>query len=106
MQKKISILLITLFIALSSASGIESATKTAEYLFTYDCTIKNIAIKAHEYYFGKVDAERIEFTEGRGIVLSPPQEGEALNYFIFPYVEIDGERFADIETTFYYEDMR
>lgn len=56
------------------------------------------------YYFGAIDEKRVEFTQGRGIVLAPPQEGGALNYFIFPYVEINGERFNDIETTFYYEE--
>ncbi|HLD29540.1 MAG TPA: transglutaminase-like domain-containing protein, partial [bacterium] len=55
----------------------------------------------YEYFFGAVDEKRVEFTQGRGIVLVPsPQNGEALNYFIYPYVEIDGKRSDDVETAF------
>ncbi len=41
-------------------------------------------------YFGALPSDRIEFSAGRDIVLNPPQKGEPLNYFIYPYVEIDG----------------
>lgn len=53
-----------------------------------------------EYYFGNLDKNRIEFTVGRDIVLSPAQNGEPLNYFIYPYVEIDGKMAYGIETSF------
>jgi transglutaminase-like putative cysteine protease len=42
-------------------------------------------------YYEKIPNDRIEFTAGRDIVLNPPQEGEPLNYFIYPYVEVDGK---------------
>jgi len=42
-------------------------------------------------YFGTLPSDRIEFSAGRDIVLNPPQKGEPLNYFIYPYVEIDGK---------------
>jgi transglutaminase-like putative cysteine protease len=41
-------------------------------------------------YFGTLPNDRIEFTLGRDLVLAPPQKGEPLNYFIYPYAEIDG----------------
>jgi transglutaminase-like putative cysteine protease len=44
-----------------------------------------------EYYFGAVDENRIAYGIGRDIVLNPPQEGEKLNYFMYPYAEVDGK---------------
>jgi transglutaminase-like putative cysteine protease len=41
-------------------------------------------------YFGTIPNDRIEFTAGRDIVLSPPQRGEPLNYFVYPYAEAQG----------------
>jgi transglutaminase-like putative cysteine protease len=41
-------------------------------------------------YFGTIPNDRIEFTAGRDIVLSPPQRGEPLNYFVYPYAEAGG----------------
>ncbi len=60
----------------------------------------------YEYFFGAVDENRIEFSEGRDIVLEPPQHGGPLNYFVFPYVEIDGEPFDNVEASFIYEDVK
>jgi transglutaminase-like putative cysteine protease len=42
-------------------------------------------------YFGTIPNDRIEFTAGRDIVLSPPQHGEPLNYFVYPYAEAHGK---------------
>lgn len=42
-------------------------------------------------YYEKLPNDRIEFTAGRDIVLNPPQKGEPLNYFIYPYVEVGGK---------------
>ena len=44
-----------------------------------------------EYYFGAVDESRIAFGTGRDLVLNPPQAGEPLNYFMYPYAEADGK---------------
>jgi transglutaminase-like putative cysteine protease len=41
-------------------------------------------------YFGTIPNDRIEFTVGRDIVLSPAQRGEPLNYFVYPYAEAAG----------------
>ena len=32
----------------------------------------------------------MEFGTGRDLVLAPPQAGEPLNYFMYPYAEADG----------------
>jgi transglutaminase-like putative cysteine protease len=44
-----------------------------------------------DYYFGGLSADRIEFTLGRDVPLVPKQAGKPLNYFIYPYCEIDGK---------------
>jgi transglutaminase-like putative cysteine protease len=44
-----------------------------------------------EYYFGAVDESRIAIGTGRDLVLNPPQSGEPLNYFMYPYAEADGK---------------
>lgn len=59
----------------------------------------------HEYYFGAVDENRVEFTNGRDIILEPPQNNGGLNYFIFPYVEVDGRIYENIEVEFKYQEL-
>lgn len=44
-----------------------------------------------EYYFGAVDESRIAIGTGRDLILTPPQSGEPLNYFMYPYAEADGK---------------
>jgi transglutaminase-like putative cysteine protease len=44
-----------------------------------------------EYYFGAFDPDRVLFAQGRDIRLSPPQAGDPLNYFVYPYAELDGK---------------
>jgi transglutaminase-like putative cysteine protease len=45
----------------------------------------------HDYYFGHLDATRVAFTMGRDLELAPHQQGDPLNYLIYPYVEVDGK---------------
>lgn len=62
----------------------------------------------HDYYFGSLDPHRVEFTKGRDLVLSPPQQGEPLNYFVYPYVEFDGKPLADknrVKLSFSYKNV-
>lgn len=50
------------------------------------------------YYFGNLDAHRILISTGREIRLSPePPEGLAVNYFVRPYIDVDGWRHDDFE---------
>jgi transglutaminase-like putative cysteine protease len=58
-----------------------------------------------EYFFGALDENRVEFSRGRDLILTPPQQGEPLNYFVFPYAEIDGQPHAGVETTVTYRDV-
>jgi transglutaminase-like putative cysteine protease len=42
------------------------------------------------YLFGNLDPDRVQFTMGRDIVLTP-HTAEPLNYFIYPHAESDGK---------------
>jgi transglutaminase-like putative cysteine protease len=55
------------------------------------------------YFFGAHDDNRVQFTLGRDIRLDPPQQGELLNYFIYPYGEVDGKPLA-LESKFSFQD--
>jgi transglutaminase-like putative cysteine protease len=57
-----------------------------------------------EYFFSAHDENRVEFTVGRDLTLRPKQQGEPLNYFVYPYAEIDGKPFASVERSFSYRD--
>lgn len=57
-----------------------------------------------DYFFGAHDADRMQFTVGRDIALSPRQRGEALNYFIYPYVEANGKPYSNISDAFSFSD--
>lgn len=55
------------------------------------------------YFFGAHDYNRVQFTVGRDIRLDPAQQGEPLNYFIYPYGEIDGKPIK-LESAFSFQD--
>ncbi|MEE2642107.1 MAG: transglutaminase domain-containing protein [Planctomycetota bacterium] len=59
-----------------------------------------------DYFFGNLNENRIQFTTGRDIVLSPPQKGPPLNYFVYPHVEVDGKTWPKdrIRLSFGYRD--
>jgi len=57
-----------------------------------------------EYFFGAHDENRLLFSVGRDLVF-PGMTGEPLNFFVYPYVEVDGEPFTDVEQRFYYTDV-
>lgn len=44
-----------------------------------------------DYFFGAHDDNRVQFTLGRDIRLDPSQQGAPLNYFVYPYAELDGK---------------
>jgi transglutaminase-like putative cysteine protease len=58
----------------------------------------------HDYFFGAHDVNRMQFTEGRDLRLAPAQEGAPLNYFVYPYVEIDGKEYPNVSIAFSFED--
>lgn len=43
------------------------------------------------FYFGNLTADRVAFSSGRDIELSPKSASEPLNYFVYPHVEVDGK---------------
>jgi transglutaminase-like putative cysteine protease len=63
------------------------------------------AKEKRNYFFGSVDANRLQFSTGRDIVLSPKQDGPALNYFVYPYIEIDGKPYEKIDKHFSFEEV-
>jgi transglutaminase-like putative cysteine protease len=58
-----------------------------------------------KYFFGSHDENRIEFTRGRDLALAPPQKGDPLNYFVYPYAEADGKPLAGAEQSIQYRDL-
>lgn len=58
-----------------------------------------------EYFFGAHDENRIEFSRGRDLVLTPKQQSEPLNFFVYPYAELEGKPFAGITTQTTYRDL-
>ena len=57
-----------------------------------------------EYFFGAHDDNRVEFSMGRDLKLNPSQDGEALNYFVYPYVEVDGKKYENVSLAFSFAD--
>jgi transglutaminase-like putative cysteine protease len=58
----------------------------------------------HDYFFGSHDVNRVQFSMGRDLRLSPPQEGKPLNYFVYPYVEVDGQEYSNVSLAFSFAD--
>ena len=59
-----------------------------------------------DYFFGGLDENRVQFSVGRDIDLRPLQQGRSLNYFIYPYVEVDGKFIADaVDYWFSFKDV-
>jgi transglutaminase-like putative cysteine protease len=59
-----------------------------------------------EYFFGTHDENRVEFSRGRDLELSPRQSADPLNYFIYPYAEADGKPVDDLDRTFSWKDSK
>jgi transglutaminase-like putative cysteine protease len=57
-----------------------------------------------EYFFGATDQNRVMFTLGRDIHLRPGQKGEPLNYFVYPYAELDGKAYDGLKNEFSFRD--
>jgi transglutaminase-like putative cysteine protease len=58
-----------------------------------------------DYFYGAHDDNRVQFSMGRDLVLSPKQDGEPLNYFVYPYVEVAGKEFPNVSTAFSFADV-
>jgi transglutaminase-like putative cysteine protease len=58
-----------------------------------------------DYFFGSHDVNRVQFSMGRDLRLNPAQDGKPLNYFVYPYVEVDGQEYANISLAFSFADV-
>lgn len=57
-----------------------------------------------DYFFGATDQNRIMFSLGRDIRLKPGQKGDLLNYFVYPYAELDGKPLDGLKNEFSFKD--
>ena len=57
-----------------------------------------------DYFFGHHDENRLELSRGRHLVLEPAQHGAPLNFFVYPYAEVDGNPFEAIDRKFTFTD--
>jgi transglutaminase-like putative cysteine protease len=58
-----------------------------------------------DYFFGAHDVNRVQFSVGRDVALSPRQHGDRVNYLIFPYVELDGQAYPNIANAISFADV-
>ena len=57
------------------------------------------------YLFGNLDPNRFEITIGRDLTLAPAQKDGPLNFFIYPYVEVDGKAYSETKIRLEYRDL-
>jgi transglutaminase-like putative cysteine protease len=57
-----------------------------------------------DYFFGHHDENRLEFSRGRHLTLAPAQHGPPLNFFVYPYAEVDGRPHDAIDRKFTFTD--
>ncbi|MER3415364.1 MAG: transglutaminase [Gemmataceae bacterium] len=68
--------------------------------------VKNTDPAMVEYYFGNLTEDRVTFSVGRDLMLVPRQDGPPVNFFIYPYAEVDGKPLPSVKIhkKFLYED--
>ena len=57
-----------------------------------------------DYFFGHHDEDRLELSRGRNLTLNPVQKGPHLNFFVYPYAELDGRLHEAIDRKFTFTD--
>ena len=57
-----------------------------------------------DYFFGSHDVNRVQFSMGRDLRLNPAQDGKPRNYFVYPYVEVDGQEYSNVSLAFSFAD--
>jgi transglutaminase-like putative cysteine protease len=72
-----------------------------------DISMANQNSKLKDYCFGNLTEDRVAFSVGRDLVLTPKQGGPPLNFFIYPYVEVGGKPLPNdkIKRKFNYRDI-
>lgn len=58
-----------------------------------------------DYFFGSHDVDRVQFSMGRDLRLNPAQDGKPLNYFVYPYVEVNGQEYPNVSLAFSFADV-
>jgi transglutaminase-like putative cysteine protease len=60
-----------------------------------------------DYFFGHLCENRIAFSTGRDLILVPKQDGPPVNFFVYPYVEVNGAPYPAerIKQNFTYQDL-
>lgn len=59
-----------------------------------------------DYFYGSHPQDRIHFSTGRDLKLGASLQGKALNYFVYPHVEVNGKPFTGkINNSFAYRDI-
>src|SRR5262249_4362120 len=63
--------------------------------------------KMLDYYFGNLTEDRVTFSTGRDLNLVPKQDGGPLNFFVYPYVEVDGKTYPTekVQKKFTFKDV-
>jgi hypothetical protein len=56
-----------------------------------DISMANQNPKLKDYCFGNLTEDRVTFSVGRDLELVPKQDGPPLNFFVYPYAEVDGK---------------
>ncbi len=61
-----------------------------------------------DYFFGHIDENRVHLTTGRDINLkySRGAGGRSLNFFVWPYAELNGSRFSDVEIQMSFKNLK
>jgi transglutaminase-like putative cysteine protease len=70
-----------------------------------DCSEAQKHPELRDYFFGAHDEQRVTFSTGRDVRLNPPQQGERLNFFVFPYAEIDGRPHDKVDRKIQFEEL-
>lgn len=52
------------------------------------------------YFFGTLDADRVTMTGGRDLTLTPTPAAGKLNFFVYPYAEVDGVKAENVTKAF------
>ena len=53
-----------------------------------------------DYLFGTLDMNRVAFTGGRDLAISPAPACGTLNFLVYPYCEVDGKEMKDVKREF------
>lgn len=58
-----------------------------------------------DYYFGNIGHDRVTFTIGRDLKLTPPTANGSVNFLVYPYAEVDGKQHMSLRKEFRYQDI-